>query len=103
VYNALAFTSAPIDDEDLVIVTLIGLEKYYSQFRTSIEVRETFFNIQNLITLLISEKMKVVGTSFNGGLQESAFHSNLIVREVKVLNSRFEVDMEACMVDIVNM
>ncbi len=35
---------ALVDDEDLVVVTLNGLGKYYSQFRTSIAVRETFPN-----------------------------------------------------------
>jgi len=34
--DALVSIGAPIDDEDLVAVTLNGLEKYYSQFRTSI-------------------------------------------------------------------
>jgi hypothetical protein len=65
--NALASIGAPIDDEDLVAVTLNGLGKDYSQFRTSIAVRETFSNFQDLITLFINEEMKVVGTSSNGG------------------------------------
>jgi len=64
------------DDEDLVAVTLNGLGKDYSQFRTSIVVRKTFPNFQDLITLLISEEMKVVGTPSNGRSQESAFYSN---------------------------
>jgi hypothetical protein len=74
--NALASIGAPVDDEDLVTVTLNGLGKYYSQFRISIAVRETFPNFQHLITLLISEEMKVVSTSSNGGSQESVFYSN---------------------------
>ncbi len=74
--NALASIGAPVDDEDLMAVTLNGLGKYYSQFSTSIAVRETFPNFQDLITLLISEEMRVVGTSSNGGSQESAFYSN---------------------------
>jgi hypothetical protein len=74
--NALASIGAPIDDEDLVAVTLNGLGKYYSQFHTSIAVREIFPNFQDLITLLISEEMRIVGTSSNGGSQESAFYSN---------------------------
>jgi len=61
-----ASIGAPIDDEDLVAVTLNGLRKDYSQFCTSIVVRETFPNFQDLITPLISEDMKVVGTSSNG-------------------------------------
>jgi len=74
--DALASIGAPVDDEDLVVVTLNGLGKDYSQFRTSIAVRETFSNFQDLITLLISEEMRIVGTSSNGGSQESAFYSN---------------------------
>jgi hypothetical protein len=72
----LASIGAPVDDEDLMAVTLNGLEKYYSQFRTSIVVRETFPDFQDLITLLISEEMRIVGTSSNGGSQENAFYSN---------------------------
>jgi hypothetical protein len=74
--DALASIGALVDDEDLVAVTLNGIGKDYSQFRTSIVIRETFPNFQDLITLLISEKMIIVGTSSNGGSQESAFYSN---------------------------
>ncbi len=73
--DALAFIRAPINDEDLVTVTLNGLGKDYSQFRTSIAVWETFPNFQDLMALLINEEMRIVGTS-NGGSQESAFYSN---------------------------
>jgi hypothetical protein len=72
----LASIGAPVDDEDLVAVTLNALGKDYSQSRISIVVRETFPNFQDLITLLISEEMRVVGTSSNGGSQESAFYLN---------------------------
>jgi len=65
--DALTSIKAHVDDEDLVAVTLNGLRKDYSQFRISIVVRETFPNFQDLITLLISEEMRVVGTSSNGG------------------------------------
>jgi hypothetical protein len=74
--NALALIGALVDDEDLVAVTLNSLGKDYSQFCISIIVRKTFPDFQDLITLLISEEMKVVGTSSNGGSQESAFYSN---------------------------
>jgi len=74
--DALVSIGAPIDDEDLVVVTLNGLGKCYSQFRTSIVVRKTFLNFQDLITLFISEEMRIVGTSSNGGSQESVFYSN---------------------------
>ncbi len=69
----LASIGAPVDDEDLFPVTLNRLGKDYSQFRTSIAVRETFPNLQDLITLLISEEMRIVGTSSNGGSQENVF------------------------------
>jgi hypothetical protein len=69
----LTFIGAPVNDENLVNVTLNGLGKNYSQFRTSIVVRKTFHDFQDLITLLISEEMRIVGTSSNGGSQESAF------------------------------
>jgi hypothetical protein len=74
--NALASIGAHVDDEDLVVVTLNGLGKDYNQFCTSIVVRETFPSFQALIILLISEEMRIVGTSSNGGSQESAFYSN---------------------------
>jgi hypothetical protein len=59
-----------------VAVTLNGLGKYYSKFCTSIVVWKTFPNFQDWITLLISEEMRIVGTSSNGGSQESVFYSN---------------------------
>ncbi len=74
--DVLASIGAPINDEDLVAVTLNGLGKDYSQFRTSIVVQETFSDFQDLITLLTSEEMRIIGTSSNGGSQESAFYSN---------------------------
>jgi hypothetical protein len=55
---------------------LNGLGKDYSQFRTSIAVRKTFPDFQNLITLLISEEMRIVSTSSNGRSQENEFYSN---------------------------
>jgi hypothetical protein len=50
--DVLASIGAPIDDEDIMAVTSNGLGKNYSQFRTSIVVRETFpdFPILNNIT-----------------------------------------------------
>jgi hypothetical protein len=74
--DALASIGAPVDDENLVAVTLNELRKDYNQFRTSIVVRKTFPNFQDVITLLISEEMRIIGTSSNGGSQESAFYSN---------------------------
>jgi len=74
--DALAFIGAPVNDEDLVAVTLNELGKDYSQFHTSIIVQKTFPDFQDLITLLISEEIKIVSTSSNGGSQESDFYSN---------------------------
>jgi len=65
--DALAYIGAPVNDEDLLAVTLNGLGKDYSQFHTSIVVRKTFPDFQDLITLLISEEMRSVGTSSTGG------------------------------------
>jgi len=73
--DVFASIGAPVDDEDLVVMTLNGLGKDYSQFRTSIAVRETFPNFQDLITLLINEEMRIVGTS-NGRSQKNVFYSN---------------------------
>ncbi len=75
--DALASIGAPVDDENLMAITLNGLGKDYGQFRISIVVRKTFPDFQDLITLLISEKMRIVGTSSNGGSQENAFYSNI--------------------------
>jgi len=75
--DVLVSIGVPVDDENLVVVTLNGLGKDYSQFRTSIAVQETFPNFQDLITLLVSEELRIVGTSSNGGSQESVFYSNI--------------------------
>jgi hypothetical protein len=75
--NVIAFIRALIDDENLVVVTLNGLRKKYSKFYISIVVRKTFFNFQDLITLFINEKMRIVRISSNGGSQENVFYSNI--------------------------
>jgi hypothetical protein len=74
--NVFTSIGTPVDDENLVDVTLNGFGKNYSQFYTSITIQETFPNFQDLITLFISEEMRIVGTSSNGGSQESVFCSN---------------------------
>jgi hypothetical protein len=74
--DGLAYLGSPVDDEDVVAVTLNGRGKDYSQFRTLIAIRETFPNFQDLITLLITEEMRVVSTSSNGGLKKKVFYSN---------------------------
>jgi hypothetical protein len=47
--------------------------------------------------------MRIIGTSSNGGSQESVSYSNSNKVEVEVLKPHFEVDTEARMVDIINM
>jgi hypothetical protein len=42
--DALASIGAPVDDENLMAVTLNGLGKDYSQFHTLIKIRETLHN-----------------------------------------------------------
>jgi hypothetical protein len=74
--NVLTSIGTLVDDEDLVAVTLNGLGKDYSRFCISITVRKTFLDFQDLIRLFISEKMRIVSTSSNGGSQENAFYSN---------------------------
>ncbi len=74
--DALASIRALVNDEDLVAVTLNGLGKDYSLFHISFAIQWTFSDFQDLITLLISEKMIIVGTSSNGGSQENAFYTN---------------------------
>jgi len=101
--DALASIGAPIDDEDLVAVTSNGLGKDYSQFHTSIAVRETFPDFQDLITLFISEEMRIVNTSSNGGSQENVFYSNTNRGRGRGGKLHFEVDTEVHMVDIINM
>jgi len=99
------FTSigAPVDDEDLVAMTLNGFGKDYSQFCISIVVQETFFDFQDLITLLINEKMKIIGTSSNGGSQESVFYSNVKRGKSKGGKTSFRSRHGSHMVDIMNM
>ncbi len=53
--DVLTSIGALVDDENLMAVTLNGLRKHYCQFHTSIIIWETFFDFQNLITILISE------------------------------------------------
>jgi hypothetical protein len=101
--DALTSIGAPVDDEDLVVVTLNGLGKNYSQFRTSIVVQETFPNFQDLITMFISKEMKVVGTHPMEDHKKVFFTQILIEVEIEVLKPHFEDNTEARMVDIINM
>ncbi len=101
--NVFASIGAVVDDEDLMAMTLNGFGKHYSQFHTLIIVGETFFDFQDLITLLISKKMRVFGTSSNGGSQEVFSTQILIEVVIEVLKPHFEANTKACMVDIINM
>jgi len=75
--NVIASIGAPIDDENLVAVTLNGLRKNYNKFYVSIVVQKTFLNFQDLITLFTNEEMRIVRISSNGGSQENVFYSNI--------------------------
>ncbi len=75
--NVIAYIGAPIDDENLVAVTLNGLRKNYNKFYVSIVVQKTFLNFQDLITLFTNEEMRIVRISSNGGSQENVFYSNI--------------------------
>ena len=75
--DALASIGSPVEDDDLVSVTLNGLGKDYAQFRTSISVREKFPDFEELIALLISEEQRNGGASSSGGTsKETVFYSN---------------------------
>jgi len=75
--NVIASIGAPIDDENLVAVTLNELKKNYNKFYVSIVVQKTFLNFQDLITLFTNEEMRIVRISSNGGSQENVFYSNI--------------------------
>ena len=47
--DSLASIGAPVDDEDLVSVTLNGLRREYAQFRTSIGVLRPSLIFRNLL------------------------------------------------------
>ena len=75
--DALASIGSPVEDDDLVSVTLNGLGKDNAQFRTSISVRENFPDFEELIALLISEEQRNGGASSSGGTsKETVFYSN---------------------------
>ena len=75
--DALASIGSPMEDDDLVSMTLNGLGKDYAQFRTSISIRENFLDFEELIALLISEEQRNGGASSSGGTsKETVFYSN---------------------------
>jgi len=101
--DALISIGAPVDDENLVAMTLNRLGKDYSQFRTSIVVRETIPNFQDLITLLISEEIRILVFHPMEDHKKVLFIQIPIKVEVEVVKPHFEVDTEVRMVDIINM
>ena len=76
--DALASIGSPVEDDDLVSVTLNGLGKDYAQFRTSISVSEKFPDFEELIALLIFEEQRNGGASSSRGTsKETVFYSNV--------------------------
>ena len=59
--DSLGSIGAPVDDDDLVPMTLNGIGRDNAQFPTSIGVHETFLDFQELVALLLSEEQR------NGG------------------------------------
>ena len=49
--DALASIGSPVEDNDLVSVTLNGLSKEYDQFRTSIPELKKFFQTSRILYL----------------------------------------------------
>ena len=56
--DSLGSIGAPVDDEDLVSVTLNGLGREYAQCQTSIGVHETFHDFHKLVILLLSKEQR---------------------------------------------
>ena len=76
--DALASIRSPVEDDDLVSMTLNGLGgKDYAQFRTSISIREKIPDFEELIALLISEEQRNGGAASSGGTsKEIVFYLN---------------------------
>lgn len=55
----LSLASAPIDDEDLVLITLNGLPDEFDAFKTTIRARSDSIMMQELCSLLCSEAIHV--------------------------------------------
>lgn len=55
----LSLASAPIDDEDLVLITLNGLPDEFDAFKTTIRARSESITMQELCSLLCSEAIHV--------------------------------------------
>jgi hypothetical protein len=53
------------------------LENIIASSELQLQFEKDFPIFQELISLLISEKMKIIGTSSNGGSKDNAFYSNI--------------------------
>jgi hypothetical protein len=84
-------------------VTLNGFGKYYSYFHTSIAVRKTFPNFQDLTTLFLSEEMRIVVFHPMEDHNKMFYTQILIEVEVEVVKAHFKVDTKVHMVEIINM
>ena len=76
---ALGSIGAPLEDDDLVSAVLNGLnDEKWKYFSTSIYVHKKFLEFEDLISLMITEEMRMrepnVGKGF--GEQAQAFYSN---------------------------
>ncbi|MCO5590494.1 hypothetical protein L7F22_044464 [Adiantum nelumboides] len=62
VLDALGSIGAPPEDDDLVFIVLNGLnDDRWKAFATSVYVRETFLDFEDLISLMITEEMRMQG------------------------------------------
>ena len=75
--DALASIGSPVEDDDLVSVTLNGLGKDYAQFQTSISIREKFLDFEELIALLIFEQRNGGASSSGGTSKEIVFYTDI--------------------------
>ena len=73
VLDALGSIGAPPEDDDLVFVVLNGLnDEKWKPFATSVYVRETFSNFEDLTSLMITEEMRMQGPNAGKGSGEQA-------------------------------
>ncbi|KAF5960844.1 hypothetical protein HYC85_002053 [Camellia sinensis] len=59
----LAMAALPVEDEDLVLLTLNGLPTEYNAFKTTIRARPESISLENLSSLLCSEEIHVESIS----------------------------------------
>ena len=79
VADALGSIGATPKDDDVVFAVLNGLnDEKWKPFSTSIYVRETFLDFEDLISLIITEEMRMQGPNAGKGFgeQAQAFYSS---------------------------